>query len=45
MLIHVPRDHGVHGVIPLVLDAVQVRVTHSTVQNLYRYIIVSGAPA
>ena len=45
MLSHVPSDHGVHGVIPVVLDDVQVRVTDSAVQNLYCYIIVSGAPA
>jgi len=41
----VARDHGVHGVAPLVLDAVQVRVAHPTEQDLYRYIIVSSAPA
>jgi hypothetical protein len=40
-----PRDHGVRGVVPLVLDAVKVRVTHPTVQDLYRYIVVPGAPA
>ena len=45
MLSHVPSDHGVHGVIPVVLDEVQVSVTDSAVQNLYCYIIVSGAPA
>jgi hypothetical protein len=42
---YVPRYDRVHGVIPLILDAVQVRVTDSTVQNFYRYIIISGAPA
>ena len=44
MLSHVPSDHGVHGVIPVVLDDVQVGVADPAVEHLDRDIVVPRNP-
>lgn len=42
---HLPRDNRVVGVLPLVLDGVQVRVAYPAVQYLYGNIVISSVPA
>lgn len=42
---NIPRNKGVKGRAPFILDHVKVGVTYTAIKNFERYVLVSGCPA